>query len=297
MGNGITAKLDNLSPMTLDAPVAHSSKRHKLSLTREATLLTFAVLAYFGVRYITQGTTDAAIANANRLLHLESLFALGFEAAVQSWALARSSIAAAANAIYMWLHWPVIIGAMIIAYKKWPHAFLRLRNAMIISGLVGLVIFAAFPVAPPRLLADGVFVDTITNNASTYRSLQPPSLVNEYAAVPSFHVGWNILLVMALRPYLPKVLRTLAWFSPILMTAAVVITANHYIVDAVIGAVVVLGAWVIAGFITPPIEVDTAIAEDPELVTAVASSGHSVPKSLLASTDGAAVHGTVTRRA
>ena len=89
MGNGITAKLDNLGPMTLDAPVAHSSKRHKLSLTREATLLTFAVLAYFGVRYITQGTTDAAIANANRLLHLESLFALGFEAAVQSWALAQ----------------------------------------------------------------------------------------------------------------------------------------------------------------------------------------------------------------
>ena len=260
--------------MTMITPDARSqplrglrSRRHKLSLTRETTLLTLAALAYFGVRYITQGTTDAAIANANRLLHIESLFALDFEAGIQSWALARSSIATAANAIYMWLHWPVIIGALIVAYKKWPHSFLRLRNAMIISGLVGLIIFAAFPVAPPRLLADGVFVDTITNNASTYRSLQSPSLVNEYAAVPSFHVGWNILLVMALRPYLPRILRALAWISPILMTAAVVITANHYIVDAVIGAVVVFAAWIIAGWITPTAVVDDgAVTEQPERV-------------------------------
>ena len=219
------------------------------SLTREVAFVTAAALLYFGVRYITQGTADDAIANARRLLNIEALFSLDLEADIQSWALTRSSITSAANVIYMWLHWPVILGVLILSYRHWPQSFRRLRNAMIISGLVGLVIFAAFPVAPPRLLPTGSFVDTITQTSSTYRRLQPPSLVNEYAAVPSFHVGWNVLLVVALRPHLPKMLRLVAWISPIAMTVAVIITANHYLIDAVIGVALVFAAWIAAGYL------------------------------------------------
>jgi len=218
------------------------------SLRREVTVLTLAALAYFGVRYLAQGTTDEALVNAKRLLDIEALFSLDLEIEIQAWALARSSVITASNYVYMWLHWPLILGVLVLTYRRWPHTFRRLRNAMIISGLIGLVVFAAFPVAPPRLLTDGGFVDTITLDASTYRILQPPSLVNEYAALPSFHVGWNVLLVVALRSHLPKMLRLLAWVSPALMTAAVVITANHYIIDAAIGAAVAIGAWMAAGY-------------------------------------------------
>jgi PAP2 superfamily protein len=224
--------------------------RRRASLIREVMVIALAALGYFGVRYLSQGTTDAAIANAQRLLNIEALFSLDLEIDIQAWALARASVVTASNYVYMWLHWPLIVGVLILTYRRWPQTFRRLRNAMIISGLIGLVVFATFPVAPPRLLADGGFVDTITLKASTYRILQPPSLVNEYAALPSFHVGWNVLLVVALRPHLSTVLRRLAWISPALMTAAVVITANHYIIDAAIGAAVAVGAWVAAGYLS-----------------------------------------------
>ena len=67
----------------------------------------------------------------------------------------------------------------------------EVRN--IVTGVAGLVIFAVFPVAPPRL-TDLPLLDTITVHAKGYRSVLPPSLVNEYAAMPSFHAGWNLLL-------------------------------------------------------------------------------------------------------
>jgi PAP2 superfamily len=236
------------SPARQEALSEPEVRRHP-SLKREVAVLTLAALAYFGVRYLARGTTDAALANAQCLLNIEALFSLDFEVEIQAWALARASIVTTANYVYMWLHWPLIVGVLILTYRRWPQTFRRLRNAMIISGLIGLVVFAAFPVAPPRLLVDGGFVDTITLKASTYRILQPPSLVNEYAALPSFHVGWNVLLVVALRPHLSTVFRRLAWISPALMTAAVVITANHYIIDAAIGAAVAVGAWMAAGYL------------------------------------------------
>ena len=83
---------------------------------------------------------------------------------------------------------------LLVLYLHRRPIYLRLRNAMFISGAAGLVVFATYPVAPPRLLDGGPFVDTVTTWSNSYRVLQPPSLVNKYAAVPSLHVGWNLLV-------------------------------------------------------------------------------------------------------
>ncbi|MGE0309384.1 MAG: phosphatase PAP2 family protein, partial [Acidimicrobiia bacterium] len=116
--------------------------------------------------------------------------------------------------------------------------YVVLRNAMFISGAIGLVIFATYPVAPPRLLPPGSgFIDTVTQWSTSYRVLQPPSLVNKYAAMPSLHAGWNLLVGIALwHAFTSKRVRTFAVASPLLMAFAVVATANHYVIDAIAGA-------------------------------------------------------------
>ncbi len=134
---------------------------------------------------------------------------------------------------------------MIVATLVWlgtaqPANYRRLRNAMFISGGIGLVIFAFYPVAPPRLI-DRPFVDTVTELSRSYRVLQPPALVNKFAALPSLHVGWNFLVgVFVWRHAGRRAFRWLGVLSPVLMTFAVVLTANHYVVDAAAGIVVAL---------------------------------------------------------
>jgi hypothetical protein len=117
---------------------------------------------------------------------------------------------------------------------------------MLVSGIIGVCIFVLFPVAPPRLAELGL-VDTVTLHSHAYRVLQPPTFVNQYAAVPSLHVGWNLLIgIFIYRCASRPAVRALGILSPVAMTAAVVLTANHYLVDAVLGAVVALTGLAVA---------------------------------------------------
>ena len=104
------------------------------------------------------------------------------------------------------------------------------------------MIFALFPVAPPRL-TDLPLVDTVTRGTPGYRLLLPPSLVNEYAAMPSFHAGWNLLVgIVVFRSTHNPLLRAFAVAMPVAMALAVVATANHFVIDVVAGVVIVLAA-------------------------------------------------------
>jgi membrane-associated phospholipid phosphatase len=114
---------------------------------------------------------------------------------------------------------------------------------MLLSGVIGLVIFASFPVAPPRLAEPGVVVDTVTLHSHAYRVLQPAAFTNPYAAMPSLHVGWNLLVGITLaRTSRSRAVRLFGWLMPVAMVLAVVLTANHYLLDAVCGALIALGS-------------------------------------------------------
>ena len=145
-----------------------------------------------------------------------------------------------ANWIYIWGHWPVIIATML--WLGWRHRqiFLRLRDAMLISGGLGLVVFVTYPVAPPRLV-DPALIDTVTERSAAYRYLQPPNFVNQYAAMPSLHAGWDLLVGVSLATAGGTiVVRLLGWMLPALMFFAVVATANHYVVDVLAGVALAL---------------------------------------------------------
>jgi membrane-associated phospholipid phosphatase len=136
----------------------------------------------------------------------------------------------------------VLIAAGVLLFRHRPAHYYRLRNVCLLTGLVGLVIFTVFPVAPPRL-TDLPVVDTVTRDAEGYRQLLPHSLVNEYAAMPSFHAGWNLLVgVIAFGASRHWLVRAFAIVMPVSMAFAVIATANHFVVDVAAGIAIVLTA-------------------------------------------------------
>lgn len=126
------------------------------------------------------------------------------------------------------------------------------RNAVLISGAAGMIVFALYPVAPPRLVPELGLVDTVTLHSHSYRVLQPPALTNLYASVPSLHFGWDFLVGIAIaRNANPRPGRLIGVLLPIAMFSAIVLTANHYLVDGVAGGIFALTALAAGRYATP----------------------------------------------
>lgn len=231
---------------------------------RQLGLVAGAVLLYFAVRGQTEGGRARAVANGFDLVAFERLLGLDVEAGLQSLVLPHHWAVTLANWVYIWGHWPVITATLVWLYRTRRFDYLLLRNALFLSGAIGLVIFVSYPVAPPRLLPAG-YVDTVTELSTSYRVLQPPSLVNKYAALPSLHVGWNLLIGVAVfRTGAGRWARLFGVVSPAAMVAAVVLTGNHYVVDAILGAIVALTGLALSFWLTPKLLVarGTRQAED-----------------------------------
>ena len=215
-------------------------------LLGESSLFVAGVLAYFLTRGATESVYRVAADHADRLVGIERALGMDVEMWLQGLVLPHGWLVTLANWVYIYGHWPVIIGtAAWLAWRR-PETYRWLRTAMLVSGAVGVVVFVGFPVAPPRLMPDLGIADTVTQHSSAYRVLQPPSFVNQYAALPSLHVGWDLLVGLALfRATTSRVVRTLAVAAPVAMTLAVVVTGNHYVVDVLAGiAVAAFGALV-----------------------------------------------------
>ncbi len=209
---------------------------------RELAIFAAAYLTYFGVRAVTEGRPWRAFDNAMTIHRLEVDLGLDWEGVVQNAVLGSQLLVDITNAVYIYGHWPVLIGAGVLLFRLRRAHYYRLRNVCLLTGLVGLVIFTLFPVAPPRL-TDLPVIDTVTRDSEGYRQILPASLVNEYAAMPSFHAGWNLLVgVIAFGASRHWLVRTFAIVMPASMAFAVVATANHFVVDVVAGVAIVLVA-------------------------------------------------------
>lgn len=209
------------------------------ALWSQVILVVLSFGAYLGVRAAVGDSASTAMSNARHLLNLEHALGLGgLEQRLQMMVLGHPSLVEVFNTIYVWSYWPTVFGVLIFTWARRRHLYHTYRNAIMLSGGIGLVIFALFPAAPPRFL-DG-FVDTV--DASPGGLIGHPSFfINKFAALPSFHVGWVALAcaVLALGTR-RRWVRPLMVAPPLVMTAAVVITGNHFIVDAVTGTAISL---------------------------------------------------------
>jgi PAP2 superfamily len=214
-------------------------------LSLQLAIMVVGVVVYFGVRGLTAGDPQTAVENARGVVTAERWLGVHLPAATQEALITSDPLATVANWVYIWGHWPVIAATLLWLALAHRRHFYRLRNAMLISGFLGLFIYAFYPVAPPRLVGLG-YVDTVAEQSNSYRVLQPPAFVNQYAAMPSLHVGWDLLVGLAVLGAAGTAwLRWVGRLMPVLMIVAVVVTANHYVLDVVGG--VALGLVGLAG--------------------------------------------------
>lgn len=189
-----------------------------------------------------------AVANARHIIDLERTLGIFDERHLQSLIVDNDLLMQVFNAIYMWAHLPLIIAIAVWLYVRHRAHFRLTRNAVLISGAIALLLFQIVPVAPPRLVPGLGFVDTAARVSGVYDTVEPKVFFNPYAAVPSMHVGWVLLMGLTVWQYAGW--RRLAWLGlalPALMAVAVVVTGNHYLFDAASGvATALIGLWLAA---------------------------------------------------
>lgn len=213
----------------------------------EALFLFGVMLAYFLIRGGLPERAAEAFGRANQVIRLEQRLGIFVELEWQERILDSETMMKLANWTYVWGHLPVlIIGAAWIYLRNRPK-YRIYRNAFLLSAFIGLFGYGFFPVAPPRLMPEWGFVDTVAALTSENYEMQPGFFVNHYAAVPSLHFGWALLIGIGLidadRNWL---VRAFAVVSTVAMFFAIVLTANHFIFDMLVGSAIVLAAIGIA---------------------------------------------------
>jgi hypothetical protein len=210
----------------------------------EVALIAGTLPLYYLVRGLTHAQVDDAVGRGVDIVNLEKSLGIFWEVHLQSWVISYQWLVTILNGFYLFGHLPVI-GAIALWLYFWHRPqYLLMRNAFLVSGAIALIFFVSLPTAPPRLLPHDLgfgFVDTVVNQYHQGRPLTPGWFVNEYAAFPSMHIGWNLLVGIAIWLASRNIfVRAFAVLMPLAMASDIILTANHYIIDAVAGAAVML---------------------------------------------------------
>jgi membrane-associated phospholipid phosphatase len=206
---------------------------------RQLALFASAYYLYRLVRGFSDGEVHTAFANARSLVDLERGMHLFFEPALQAWATNESWIVHGASWMYVNSHFMVTTTFLVWLYLARNQAFYFVRNMFMIAMGLALVGYMVFPTAPPRFLPEWGFTDTVQTFFGQSVSQGADVLYNPFAAVPSMHVAFALLIaVPALRLVKPRPLKALWAVYPVLVTFVVIVTANHFWLDAAFGVMV-----------------------------------------------------------
>ncbi|CAO5237036.1 phosphatase PAP2 family protein [Frankia sp. AgKG'84/4] len=208
-------------------------------------LLLIAVLygAYSFSRHLAAGREPAALANAKSVWRLERILRLPSEASAQHLALHSQVLIRSADWFYILVHFPSVIALLLWVFIRHRRHWTRVRNVLILTTGIALVIHLLYPLAPPRFLPSVLHIPLVDTGArygpSPYGE-GSGGIANEYAAMPSLHVGWSLIEAWAIITILRHRVRWLAVLHPVLTITVVVITANHYWLDGVVGSSLVV---------------------------------------------------------
>jgi hypothetical protein len=207
-----------------------------------------ADLCYETVRGISEGRRSAAFANAQWIIDLERATGTFFEPRAQSLVLDHPWLVHALNWGYMNVHFTVTTLVLAWMYLFRNGAFYRVRNVFMIAMAIALLVHAVLPVAPPRMFPGEGFVDTIKHMSGVDQDAGAVSLlVNSYAAVPSMHICFALILGLSMALLARRRIASALWsLYPALVLALVVLTANHFWLDAAAGAAVAIVAAALA---------------------------------------------------
>jgi hypothetical protein len=206
----------------------------------EVLLLVAAWRLYRFGRYLVRDQRAEAFDNAAEVRWLQEAVGLDVERGVQQAVLVRDGVIELINGYYVYAHFPLTIGCLAWLVARDLERYVVVRRALMGAMAVGLAIHALYPLAPPRMMRGMGMVDTLAvHGPRIYSRDHFSSITNQFAAMPSFHVGWSVLFAWVIITTARTRWRWLAVAHPAMMTLAVTATANHFVLDAVAGAVVI----------------------------------------------------------
>ncbi len=210
-----------------------------LDLLRQVSLFAAAYLAYRLVRGLAAGDATAAFAHARELIGVERTLHLFVEPSIQTWASSSHFVMVVASWLYVNAQTTVTVAALLYFYVRHNRSFYFIRNMFMIAMAIALVGYIVFPTAPPRLMPEWGFIDSVADVTSVHLRVggSMSGLFNPYAAVPSMHVAFALMIAWPLARLARRRVLGLLWLLyPLLITFVIVVTANHFIVDAFLGA-------------------------------------------------------------
>ena len=215
-----------------------------------------------------------ALRHGRSIQHLQDILRLNWELSVNRFVAHTEWLAQVMNYYYATLHFFLTIGVMIWLFVRRPHVYRGARTALVATTMFGLLGFYLYPTAPPRLLPQYGYVDTVLE-FHTWGSLADPDIAehsNQFAAMPSLHIAWALWCGITI--FLCARRRWVAWLGlayPFATLTVIVGTANHFLLDAVGGAIIVaLGfgvQWLLSGrgAFVAPVDAPDFELPDPDL--------------------------------
>jgi hypothetical protein len=225
-----------------------STSRPRPHLVGEIVIVLILVKGYDYVRSFASTRAGLAARVGEGLLHLERRLHILVEPRTNHWLARHSVFETLAASWYQYAHLTVTLS--VVAWLYWRHSesYRQARNALVLTNVVGLIVFVVLPVMPPRLLPDGGFVDAVAA-AGLGNSPKGPVAADEYAAMPSLHLAWATWTAIVGVTVAVGVWRWLWLAYPLVTTLVVVSTGNHYLLDAVAGTLVALAAATVTGLL------------------------------------------------
>ena len=211
-----------------------------LDLVRQIVLFCGAYLLYRLVRGMIDGRTVEAFDNARQVIGIEQSLGLFFEPSVNAFATTHEAIADAAAWIYVNSHFAVTTVALGWIYLRRNERFYFVRNMFLVAMGLALLGYMLLPTAPPRVIPGYGFHDSVAAFTGVDADTGSASvLFNPYAAIPSMHVSFSLMLGVTMARMTHRRWAQVLWYlySP-LVTFVVIATANHWWIDGFLGATV-----------------------------------------------------------
>jgi PAP2 superfamily len=219
-----------------------------LSAVREVTLLGSVFLLYELGRHVVRHRAGLAFGDAASVLSVEEMLPLPSETWLQGLMLHSEGLTRAANVFYVSVHFPATIAFLVWMWVARPRAYTWARSVLVSVTMVALLLHVTFPLAPPRMLPGEGFVDTMEVYGPSAYGAGTESVTNQYAAMPSLHAAWALFVGFALVAVLTRRWRWAALLHPLLTVLVVVATGNHYWLDVIAAAALVVLAMLVHGF-------------------------------------------------
>jgi len=221
------------------------------SFSRDFAIVLAAIGVYFLLRGAAPDRLTFSVEVTTWLVEFERSLGIFVEPRIQELSIQSHAVKEFANFVYAYLHFPVLAVVAAWLWFRDRNAFRLVRNVMFISMLIGLVFYYVVPAAPPRLMAahgyELGFVDTVFGGDTAVSYAQPSLILNEYAAIPSFHFGWIAMASAAIWVNTSsRTMRALAVLLTVVMTWAIVASANHLFIDMALGGLVIAFSWWLA---------------------------------------------------